>query len=111
MKHHTVTLALALDVGRQVETDGAMTDGVHRLGVKEVMWSSWNRPFELEKTQQSKSTRGRKTTTSQKVDQYIRNDLLDLFFSRLRLLMPALEGESSLSLAWLDSLEELWELK
>lgn len=49
VKHHTVALALALNVGCQIKTDSTMTDGIHRLCVKEVMWPSWNRKFGLEK--------------------------------------------------------------
>lgn len=47
VKHHTVAFALALNVGCQIETDGTMTDGIHRLCVKEVMWPSWNKRFKL----------------------------------------------------------------
>lgn len=49
VKHHTVALALALNVGCQIETDGTVTDGVHCLCVKEVMWPSWNRKCGLKK--------------------------------------------------------------
>lgn len=38
---------------------------------------------------------------------YVRREHLRLFLSFFLLLSPALEGDSSLSLAWLDILEEL----
>lgn len=42
---------------------------------------------------------------------YIRSERLCLFFSFLLLLRPALDGDSSLTLPWLDTLDELCELK
>ena len=42
---------------------------------------------------------------------YVRREHLRLFLSFFLLLSPALEGDSSLSLAWLDILEELCWLK
>lgn len=42
---------------------------------------------------------------------YVRRDHLRLFLSFFLLLIPALDGESSFSLAWLDILEELCWLK
>lgn len=42
---------------------------------------------------------------------YVRREHLRLFLSFFLLLSPALEGDSSFSLAWLDSLEELCWLK
>lgn len=42
---------------------------------------------------------------------YVRREHLRLFLSFFLLLRPALEGDSSLSLAWLDILEELCWLK
>ena len=45
------------------------------------------------------------------VDRYVRREHLRLFLSFFLLLRPALEGDSSLSLAWLDILEELCWLK
>lgn len=44
-------------------------------------------------------------------DGYVRREHLRLFRSFFLLLSPALEGDSSFSLAWLDSLEELCWLK
>lgn len=44
-------------------------------------------------------------------DRYVRREHLRLFLSFFLLLSPALEGDSSLSLAWLDILEELCWLK
>lgn len=41
----------------------------------------------------------------------VRRERLCLFFSFLLLFRPALDGDSSFSLPWLDTLEELWELK
>ena len=37
-----VAVAEALDVRCQVEADGAVPDGVHRLRIEEVMGSRWN---------------------------------------------------------------------
>lgn len=37
MEDHTVAVTLALDVGGQVEADGSVPDGVHRLGIEEVV--------------------------------------------------------------------------
>lgn len=45
------------------------------------------------------------------VSLYIRSERLCLFFSFLLLLRPALDGDSSLTLPWLDTLDELCELK
>lgn len=42
---------------------------------------------------------------------YVRREHLRLFLSFFLLLSPALEGESSLSLAWLDIFEQLCWLK
>lgn len=41
VKDHTVSIAQALDVCCQVETDGSMANGIHGLSVKEVMRSGW----------------------------------------------------------------------
>lgn len=46
-----------------------------------------------------------------KLHWHLRNDRRRLYLSFLRLLMPALEGDSSFTLVWLESLEEFWELK
>lgn len=40
----------------------------------------------------------------------VRRERLCLFFSFL-LFRPALDGDSSFTLPWLETLEELWELK
>lgn len=37
VEDHAVTVALALDVSGQVKADGSVPDGVHRLGIKEVV--------------------------------------------------------------------------
>lgn len=41
----------------------------------------------------------------------LRRERLCLFFSFLLLLRPALDGDSSFTLPWWDTLDELWELK
>lgn len=46
-----------------------------------------------------------------KLHWHLRNVRRRLDLSFLRLLMPALEGDSSFTLVWLESLEEFWELK
>lgn len=43
MEHHAVPVAQALDVRGQVETDGSVADGVHRLSIKEVVGSGCKR--------------------------------------------------------------------
>lgn len=39
MEDHAVSVAQALDVRCQVEADGSVADGIHGLGVEEVMRS------------------------------------------------------------------------
>ena len=41
MKHDAVAVAHGLYVGCQVEADGSVADGVHCLGVKEVVGPRW----------------------------------------------------------------------
>lgn len=41
LEDHTVAVAHTLDVRGQVETDGPVTDGVHGLGVEEVVRPRW----------------------------------------------------------------------
>ena len=37
MKDHTVAIAHTFNVGGEVETDGSVANGIHGLGIKEVM--------------------------------------------------------------------------
>lgn len=39
VEHHTVSVAQALNVRRQVKADGSVADGVHCLSIKEVVRS------------------------------------------------------------------------
>ena len=41
VEDHAVAVAHALDVRGEVEADGAVADGVHRLGVEEVVRPRW----------------------------------------------------------------------
>lgn len=43
MKNHTVAIAHAFDVGGEIETYGSVANGVHGLGIKEVMGSRWRK--------------------------------------------------------------------
>lgn len=41
MKDHTVAVAHAFDVGCEVEADGPVANGVHGLGIEEVVGPRW----------------------------------------------------------------------
>jgi len=43
VEDHAVAVAHALDVRGEVEADGAVPDGVHRLGVEEVVRPRWRK--------------------------------------------------------------------
>lgn len=43
MKDHTVAIAHTFDVGGEIETDGSVANGVHGLGIKEVMGPRWRK--------------------------------------------------------------------
>lgn len=43
MKNHTVAIAHTFDVGGEVEADGSVANGVHGLGIKEVMGPRWRK--------------------------------------------------------------------
>lgn len=42
MKDHTVAIAHTFDVGGEVETDGSVANGVHGLGIEEVVGPRWS---------------------------------------------------------------------
>lgn len=41
MKDNTVAIAHTFNVGGEVEADGSVPNGIHGLGIKEVMGSRW----------------------------------------------------------------------
>lgn len=43
VKDHTVAIAHTFDVGGEVEADGSVANGVHGLGIKEVMGPRWRK--------------------------------------------------------------------
>lgn len=43
VKDHAVAVAHTFDVSGQVETDGSVADGVHGLGIEEVMGPRWRK--------------------------------------------------------------------
>lgn len=56
MKDHTVAIAYAFDVGGEVKTDGPVANGIHGLGVEEVVgprWRGWRQnPMSAESNKQ-----------------------------------------------------------
>lgn len=43
MKDHTVAITHTFDMGGEVETNGSVANGVHGLGIKEVMGPRWRK--------------------------------------------------------------------
>lgn len=43
VKDHTVAVAHTFDVGGEVEADGPVANGVHSLGIEEVVGPRWRR--------------------------------------------------------------------
>lgn len=41
VKDHTVAIAHTFNVGGEVETDGSVANGIHGLGIKEVVGPRW----------------------------------------------------------------------
>lgn len=116
VEDHTVSVAQALDVCCQVEADGSMTDGVHGLSIEEVVRSGWK--YRKKKIFSIRLIRSLWVCESiVNIWHYIlcvlsiRSERLCLFLSFLLLLRPALDGDSSFTLPWLDTLDELCELK
>lgn len=49
VEDHAVAVAHAFDVGGQVEADGSVANGVHGLGVKEVVRPRWRKMTDSDK--------------------------------------------------------------
>lgn len=53
VEDHTVAVAHTFDVGGEVEADGSVANGVHGLGIKEVVRPRWRKITDSDKNKHS----------------------------------------------------------